>query len=135
MALAHPAAFELVGMRPLRTSSALRTVEAGLATLRALGLDDEDAVRAYRVLVSFTRGFALGEIASFTLESAGTPSPPPAPVDPARFPHIAELGPLLGGADRDAAFAFGVETRWRASPPGPHGGRPAEREGAPLVAA
>jgi AcrR family transcriptional regulator len=108
VALAHPAAFRLVGMRPLRTTDALAPVDAGLGALRAMGFDDETVVQGYRVLVSFARGFALGEISSFTLEGDAPAAAPPA-VDPVRFPHIAELGPVLAEPDRDAAFALGVD--------------------------
>ena len=37
VALAHPQAFRLVGLRPLRTPSAMTPVEAGLGALRQLG--------------------------------------------------------------------------------------------------
>ena len=109
VALAHPQAFRLVGLRPLRTPSAMTPVEAGLGALRQLGLDDETSVQAYRVLVSFARGFALGEIESFTLEERRPAGEPP-PEDLARFPHIRELAPFLAGGDRGVAFALGVDT-------------------------
>ena len=100
----HPAAFQLVGMRPLRTAAALRVVDAGLGSLRALGLEDETAVHAYRVLVSYVRGFALGEIATFTLER-----PAPSMPDPAVFPHVHELAVPLGAEDREVPFELGLE--------------------------
>ncbi len=100
----HPAAFTLVGMRPLRTDTALRVVDAGLGALRAMGLDDPTAVSAYRVLVSYVRGFALSEIATFTLEEL-----PATPPDPAAFPHVSELAGLLADTDRTEAFQLGVD--------------------------
>ena len=109
VATAHPAAFQLVGMRPLGTGASLAPVEAGLGALRGLGLDDAEAVRAYRVLVGYVRGYALGEIATFTLQRGSQPPVPGPAVDPARHPHIAELAPLLASADRDETFALGVE--------------------------
>jgi AcrR family transcriptional regulator len=111
VALAHPEAFELVGMRPLHTRAALLPVEAALGALRVMGLPDDDAVHAYRGLVSYARGFALAEIAGFTLEerpeTAGTAAPDDLRLE--TFPHIAELASQLARPDRDAAFAFGLE--------------------------
>ncbi len=109
VALAHPQAFQLVGMRPLRTREAFASVEAVLGALRSIGLSDEAAVHAYRALASYARGFALSEIAGFTLQSAddrtrsdGQPAAEP-------FPNISELEPLLDEPDHEAAFAFGLE--------------------------
>lgn len=112
VALAHPAAFELVGMRPLRTAEAFLPVEAALAALQEIGLGDEEATYAYRLLVAYARGFALAEIAGLTFEEvAETPAGVrPAELDRERFPHLVALAPLLERPDRDAAFAFGTAT-------------------------
>jgi AcrR family transcriptional regulator len=110
VALVHPAAFELVGMRPLRTADAFEPVEAVLAALREIGLGDEDAAHAYRLLVAYARGFALAEIAGLTFEEAGEAPTGmrPAELDAERFPQIVALAPRLERPDRDAAFAFGA---------------------------
>jgi len=104
VALTHPAAFGLVGMRPLRSAEALRSIEATLGALRALGLDTERAAYAYRALASYARGFALAEISGFTLE--GEPWPD-LPAD--ALANVAELRQQLVLTDRDAAFAFGAD--------------------------
>jgi len=104
VALAHPTAFALVGMRPLRSAEALRPIEATLGALRALGLDAERTAYAYRALASYARGFALAEISGFTLE--GEPLPE-LPED--ALANVAELRRQLALADRDAAFSFGAE--------------------------
>lgn len=104
VALAHPETFKLIGMRPLRTGAALEPVESALDALVAMGLREDDAVHAYRSLVSFVRGFSLGEIAGFTLED-----PVALELDPEALPRIAELAPHLARRDRDAAFEFGME--------------------------
>lgn len=111
VALAHPDAFRLVGMRPLHTLDALRPVETVLGALRELGLAPEEATHAYRALVSYARGFALAEIDGFTLEApAGAPSAGvhPREVPAETFPHIAELASELASSEHDAAFAFGA---------------------------
>ena len=104
VALAHPSAFELVGMRPLRSAAALRPIDATLGALRALGLDADTAAHAYRALASYARGFALAEIAGFTLDGDAVSDLPAGPLD-----NVAELGRQLVATDRDAAFAFGAE--------------------------
>ena len=71
IARAHPAAFELVGLRALNTAEAMRPVEALLAALREGGFPPDRAVAAFRLLSGYSRGFALSEIAGFTL-AAGT---------------------------------------------------------------
>ena len=110
VALAHPAAFELVGMRPLRTPDAFQPVEAALGALAEIGLGDEDAAHAYGLLVAYARGFALAEIVGLTFEEmAEAPlGVRPAELDAERFPHIVALAPELERPDRDAAFAFGT---------------------------
>lgn len=103
----HPEAFRLVGMRPLHTPKALRTVEVVLDALRRAGLGDRDAVSAYRALVSYARGFALAEIGGFTLEATPASSGVPELPDP-RLPNASELSELLAHPDRDATFEYGL---------------------------
>jgi AcrR family transcriptional regulator len=110
VALAHPDAFRLVGMRPLRTSAALEPVEAALGALRALELGDDEAAQAYRLLASFARGFALAEISGFTLQGNGDRAgDEPAELDPDRFPSIIALAAQLERPSSEAAFEFGTE--------------------------
>jgi AcrR family transcriptional regulator len=111
VALSHPEAFRLVGMRPLRTQEAFRPVEAALGALRTMGFGHDDAAHAYGMLVAYARGFALAEISGMTLEAS--PETPedgrPAELDPEAFPHIVELAAQLEHPDHDAAFAFGTD--------------------------
>ncbi|MGH7931385.1 MAG: TetR/AcrR family transcriptional regulator C-terminal domain-containing protein, partial [Candidatus Binatia bacterium] len=58
------------------------------------------------------RGFALSEIAGFTLESRprpAQPAPDPGSLPPENFPNLVELAPWLADPDRDAAFELGTE--------------------------
>ena len=112
VATAHPAAFQLVGMRPLRTHAALASVEAALGALRQWGLAEAKATHAYRALISFARGFALAEIAGFTLESRARrrlADADAATLPATEFPTVVELAPWLRRRAGDAAFEYGLD--------------------------
>ena len=64
--LAHPEAFELVGLRPLRNAEAATSIVGLLTALRSAGMTPEQAVTAYRTTAAFARGFVLSEIAGLT---------------------------------------------------------------------
>ena len=63
----HPAAFQLVGLRPLRSDRALQPVHALLARLTDSGLAATTAVATYRLAAAYARGYALAEIRGLTL--------------------------------------------------------------------
>ncbi|MGH2924170.1 MAG: TetR/AcrR family transcriptional regulator [Solirubrobacterales bacterium] len=109
VALAHPDAFRLVGMRPLKTPEAYEPVEATLGALRALGFEDDEAAHAYRVLTAYARGFALAEIEGFTFEAAdgAVGAVRPSELSAERFPNVVALAPHLARLDRDPAFEYG----------------------------
>lgn len=65
----HPAAFQLVGLRPLRSDRALQPVHALLERLTDSGLPATTAVATYRLAAAYARGYALAEIAGLTLKS------------------------------------------------------------------
>ena len=95
IALRHPAAFQLVGMRPLATDAVLRPVGTLLNRLCQAGLTPQASVAAYRLVASFARGFALAEIAGFTLGDSA----------PDGVPATAELAPFtaaLSARNQDA---------------------------------
>jgi AcrR family transcriptional regulator len=115
VARAHPAAFELVGLRALNTVDAMRPVEALLAGLRQGGFPPERAIAAFRLLSGFARGFALSEIAGFTLANGRLANQAGARLTgdklPAgEFPAIRELAKELARDSTDADFQAGIET-------------------------
>ena len=65
-ALAHPEAFHLVGLRPLRSPDATAAITNLLHALEAAGMTPARAVLAYRTTAAYARGFALSEIAGLT---------------------------------------------------------------------
>lgn len=108
VAQAHPAAFSLIGLRPLNTVAALQPIEGLLASLRRGGFGPAEAVVAYRLVMSFARGFALIELAGFTLaEGTGLTAED---VPPADLPVIRSLSQQLMREPTDAQFAAGLTT-------------------------
>jgi len=99
-ALRHPAAFELVGLRPLRSPAALAPVEALLLCLHQGGLTPNEAVAAYRTGTAYARGFALAELVGLTLADRRGPVTIP--------PTLAAFVPALTG-DSAEIFHRGIE--------------------------
>lgn len=91
----HPAAFSLIGMRPLSAEIALRPAGSLVLRLHRAGLDPPAAVAAYRLVAIFSRGFALAEISGFTLAE-------PSPFD-SQPDELAPFAPALS-AGHNAAF-------------------------------
>lgn len=74
---AHPDAFHLVGLRPLRSPEAANAITKLLLALGSAGMTPDLAVNSYRVIAAFARGFALSEIAGLTFgPDVHTPLPP-----------------------------------------------------------
>jgi AcrR family transcriptional regulator len=101
LAREHPQAFTLLGMRALSSASALQPVEDLLASLRAGGFTPARAVAVYRLVASYTRGYALAEIAGFALDE-GTIAE--------RFPTVRSLARQLTSEPGRGSFRAGLET-------------------------
>jgi AcrR family transcriptional regulator len=99
-AKAHPAAFELAGMRPLRTPAALGQVELLVGALRRGGLDPTGAIAAGRFVTAFARGYALADIAGFTLVGEDAAAAPP---------HLREAAATPDALEPDAVFGRALE--------------------------
>lgn len=110
VALARPATFSLVGLRPLRSPTALAPVERFLQQLVAAGARPDQALTMYRTLASFARGYAMAEVTGFTVDASAPSGRRPLRALPlADFPilrgRLKDLAPLRS----DDAFAAGVE--------------------------
>jgi hypothetical protein len=80
--------------------------------LRQWGLSETEAPAAYRALVSYARGFALAEIAGFTLEERTrrrTSHVAPGELDDREYPVITALAPSLVRRVGDETFVYGLE--------------------------
>lgn len=106
----YPRSTMLVVSRQLHSTAGLLPVERALATLRSAGFDGADAVRMLRMFIAYIVGSLLREVGV-------TPSFPPVHpraiiaegVDPALFPQVSSLAPLLDECDDEAEFEFGLE--------------------------
>ncbi|MGI8557809.1 MAG: TetR/AcrR family transcriptional regulator C-terminal domain-containing protein [Solirubrobacteraceae bacterium] len=101
VARAHPEAFELVALRALCTPAALTPVEQLIAALRAGGFSPAQAVATYRLLASYSRGFALMEISDCTIEDTA--------LERADFPALGWVSERLKAPPSDAAFRAGLD--------------------------
>ncbi|HEX4813472.1 MAG TPA: TetR/AcrR family transcriptional regulator [Nonomuraea sp.] len=106
----YPRSTMLVVSRQLHSAAGLLPVERALATLRGAGFDGADAVRVLRMFVAYIVGSLLREVG---VTPAFAPVHPGAvtagAVDPALFPEVSSLAPLLGECDHAAEFEFGLE--------------------------
>jgi TetR/AcrR family tetracycline transcriptional repressor len=104
----HPNVFPLLVNRPPDTMDGVWLVEAFLRTLREAGFGKEVALHAFRVLSSYTFGYAMAEIRGFALEPDGSRLGAYT-LSPEEFPRISELRPQLENVDHDAEFEFGLD--------------------------
>jgi AcrR family transcriptional regulator len=104
----HPHVFILLVNRPPETMDGVWLVEEFLQTLRDAGFGREEALHAFRVLSSYTFGYAMAEIRGFALEPDGSRLGARA-LSPEEFPNLSELVPRLERVDHDAEFEFGLD--------------------------
>ncbi|UNM16257.1 TetR/AcrR family transcriptional regulator C-terminal domain-containing protein [Streptomyces formicae] len=116
--LRHPRACELVLMRQLSTPTALAPVDTMLAMMLDHGFDEETAVHALRLFISFQVGTLLRQFhGSTALGGGGADDGDAAAREAVRtayfadsgFPAVAKVAPVLAVNDHEAEFAFGVE--------------------------
>ncbi|MGH2890669.1 MAG: TetR/AcrR family transcriptional regulator [Solirubrobacteraceae bacterium] len=127
LAVGHPATFQLLGLQPFDSASALRSVERLLTVLVDRGFSPGYALAIYRATVSYARGYALAEATGFTVDAelpagrgrlAGLPA--------GEFPVLAGRAPELGELDADAAYELGLNALLSGLPD-PCAGRDARR--------
>ena len=104
----HPNVFPLFVIRPPNTPDRVQLVEMFLDTLRDAWFYGQTALHTFRVLSSYTVGYAMAEIRGFALEPEGS-RPGARMLPPGDFPRISELKPYLEKVDRDTEFEFGLD--------------------------
>lgn len=110
VAVAQPATFQLLGLQPLDTPSALRPVERLLSMLVTHGFTPADALGIYRATVSYARGYALGEATGFTVDAARPAGRRRLAALPrAEFPILAGTVQEMSALDPDSAYELGLD--------------------------
>lgn len=108
--LAHPNAFQLIGLRPLAGPAALAPVERLLEVLVADGASPELALGIYRAIASYARGYALAEVAGFTVDaSTATARRRLQDLDADEFPILRGQRRELSALEADDGFACGLD--------------------------
>ena len=109
LAVAQPATFQLLGLRPLDTPASLRSVERLLGLLVAERFAPRDALAIYRATVSYARGYALAEASGFTVDAAGPGGRRRLAGLPAsEFPILAGRRRELAELNAEAAYELGL---------------------------
>lgn len=109
IAVAHPATFQLVGLKPLDAARSLQPVERLLSVMLDDGLKPAQALAGYRATVSYARGYALAEATGFTVDAAAPAGRRRlAELSPADFPILAGLADELAQLDADGGFEVGL---------------------------
>ena len=114
VAVQRSATFQLVGLQPFDSSSALRPVERLLEVLVGAGFPPHRALGVYRAIVSYARGYALAEATGFTVDATH-------PVGrrrlralpPEEFPVLAGQAEDLAALEAHEAYVLGLEAMLR----------------------
>jgi len=103
VALRHPRAFPLLATRPIGAYAATRRVsERALQRFLDAGWDEPGAIRALRICVRFTLGFAMSE----RQPEASVPTPE---LLGEETPLVAGLLQQVAAEDSDELFEFGLD--------------------------
>lgn len=114
VAVQRSATFQLVGLQPFDSPSALRPVEQLLEVLVRHGFSPPRALAIYRAIVSYARGYALAEATGFTVDAtrpAGRRRLGALPAD--QFPVLAGRAEELAALNADDAYLLGLDAMLR----------------------
>lgn len=103
----HPELIPIVGAQRLEGLGAYRGAEAFFSALRAAGMDDQQVVNTFGVLVSFVVGFVQREVGLGRGPGELLPGLRTLPRD--EFPHVYSLAGQLVTRDMDLGFQAGID--------------------------
>lgn len=110
LAVARPATFQLLGLKPLDTVSSLRGVERLVGLLVDAGFAPATALGIYRATVSYARGYALAEATGFTVDAAQpTGRQRLAALPREDFPILSGKARQLAELDADSGYQLGLQ--------------------------
>jgi AcrR family transcriptional regulator len=114
IAARRSAAFQLIGLQPFDSTSALRPVERLLQVLVNAGFPPHRALAIYRAIVSYARGYALAEATGFTVDASRQEGRRRLRALPAaEFPILARQAEELAALNADDAYLMGLEAMLR----------------------
>lgn len=106
----HPSVVEIWARQPVLGTRSLRGVEAGLQILQEAGFEADEAVNAFRLLVTYTYGFALFSAARSERAALEGTRAALGALPPEGYPRLSEAAgahaEAMGGEE---AFAYGLE--------------------------
>jgi AcrR family transcriptional regulator len=108
------ATFQLVGLQPFDSTTALRPVERLLEVLVSAGFSPHRGLGIYRAIVSYARGYALAEATGFTVDASredGRRRLRALPLD--EFPILAGQAREPAALDADDAYLLGLDAMLR----------------------
>jgi AcrR family transcriptional regulator len=110
MLVRHPGLVQIRFRQPVLRPEALRFSEVGLGVLRAAGFDNAEATRAFRLLFTYTFGFAGLSPDETTEEARRQAAAAISVLPPERYPHLsaaaAEASEAMAGEEQ---FEYGLE--------------------------
>ena len=106
----HPAVVDIWSRQPVLGTGGLVWVEAGLAILDEAGFDPDEAAVAFRLLITYTYGFALFSGSRSDPQSREGTRRALESLPGERFPHLLKAAaPFAAAMGSEEAFAYGLE--------------------------
>jgi AcrR family transcriptional regulator len=106
----HPSVVEIWARQPVLGPVGLQWVEAGLEILEEVGFETEEAVKAFRLLVIYTYGFALFGAARSSGAARESTRAALEALPPERYPRLTEAaGTFAAAMGSEEAFAYGLD--------------------------
>lgn len=105
----HPSVVEIWARQPVLGARGLRWVEAGLEILENAGFESEEAVKAFRLLVVYTYGFALFGAPRSGLAARDSASAALEALPTGDYPHLTRSARAFAAAmGSEEAFEYGL---------------------------
>ena len=106
----HPSVLAIWARRPVVAPGALHGVEAGLQVLHDAGFQAEEAVKAFRLLVTYTFGFELFSAGRTGADAREGARAALGALPPETYPRLSEwAGPFAAAMGSEEAFAYGLD--------------------------
>jgi len=106
----HPSLVEIRARQPILQADALQFGEVGLGILEAAGFEREEAVKAFRLLFTYTLGFAILSPEAAEKEARDSARAALAALPPQFYPRLTEVVDEAAEAMAgDVVFDYGLE--------------------------